>query len=72
MLMEEDNFRRKKMNIGRAIEIMNAGEIVDVTYNGEKAFIQFVDEKLRTARIYTRNNPDQEIDVDVLQLIEEQ
>ncbi|MCE4047865.1 MULTISPECIES: H-type small acid-soluble spore protein [Bacillaceae] len=60
------------MNVGRAIEIMNAGEIVHVSYKGEQIFIQNVDEDARTARIYTKNNPDQELEVDVLQLIEEQ
>lgn len=60
-----------KMNIGRAVEIMNAGDIIDVSYHGEKVIIQMVDEKNKTARIYTKNNPDHEIDVDVLQLIEE-
>ncbi|MCT2343863.1 H-type small acid-soluble spore protein [Niallia taxi] len=60
------------MNVGRAIEIMNAGEIVHVSYNGEQIFIQNVNEDTKTARIYTKNNPEQELEVDVLQLIEEQ
>ncbi|HWJ80565.1 MAG TPA: H-type small acid-soluble spore protein [Niallia sp.] len=59
------------MNISRAIEIMNAAEIVDVSYQGEKVIIQNVDEQTKTARIYTKANPEKEMDVDVLQLIEE-
>ncbi|KAB7671127.1 H-type small acid-soluble spore protein [Bacillus sp. B1-b2] len=59
------------MNIGRAIEIMNAAEIIDVSYQGEKVIIQNVDEKSKVARIYTKTNPDHEMDVDVFQLIEE-
>ncbi|HEO8418308.1 H-type small acid-soluble spore protein [Niallia sp. FSL W8-0635] len=59
------------MNIGRAIEIMNAADIVDVSYQGEKVIIQNVDEETKKARIYTKANPDHELDVDVYQLIEE-
>ena len=59
------------MNISRAIEIMNAAEIVDVSYQGEKVIIQNVDEQTKTVRIYTKANPEKEMDVDVLQLIEE-
>ncbi|WP_312095808.1 H-type small acid-soluble spore protein, partial [Niallia sp.] len=51
------------MNIGRAIEIMNAAEIVDVSYQGERVIIQNVDEKTKKARIYTKADPDQELDV---------
>ncbi|WP_445487139.1 H-type small acid-soluble spore protein [Niallia sp. 03133] len=60
------------MNTGRAIEIMNSGDIIDVSYQGESVIIQTVDSKSKTARIYTKANPDQEMDVDVYQLIEEQ
>ncbi|PKG22429.1 H-type small acid-soluble spore protein [Niallia nealsonii] len=60
------------MNIGRAIEIMQAGDIIDVSYQGESVIIQTVDEKEKTARIYTKTNPDKEIDVEVYHLIEEQ
>jgi len=50
---------------------MNAADIVDVSYQGEKIIIQNVDEKTKKARIYTKANPDHELDVDVYQLIEE-
>ncbi|EOR22851.1 small acid-soluble spore H family protein [Niallia nealsonii AAU1] len=59
------------LNIGRAIEIMNAADIVDVSYQGEKIIIQNVDEKTKKARIYTKAKPDYELEVDVYQLIEE-
>ena len=60
------------MNVGRAMEIMNAGDIIDVSYQGESVIIQTVNEKEKTARIYTKANPDKEIEVEVYQLIEEQ
>lgn len=60
------------MNVGRAMEIMNTGDIIDVSYQGESVIIQTVNEKEKTARIYTKANPDKEIEVEVYQLIEEQ
>ncbi|MFT8321297.1 MAG: H-type small acid-soluble spore protein [Bacillus sp. (in: firmicutes)] len=59
------------MNTGRAIEIMNSGDMIEVSFQGESIIIQNVDEKSKTATIYTKINPDQEMDVDVYQLIEE-
>lgn len=59
------------MNIGRAIEIMNTADIVDVSYQGEKIIIQNVNEKTKKATIYTKTNPEHELNVDEYQLIEE-
>ncbi|MGP7815874.1 H-type small acid-soluble spore protein [Niallia sp. 01092] len=60
------------MNIGRAIEIMTTGDIINVRYQGESVIIQHVDENAKTARIYPKANPDQEMEVNVQQLSEEQ
>jgi small acid-soluble spore protein H (minor) len=59
------------MNVGRAKEISESAEIINVTYEGTPVIIQHVDEKSKMARIYTKSEPDMERDVPVLNLIEE-
>lgn len=59
------------MNIGRAMEIVESADIINVTYEGESVIIQHVDEKTKMARIYSKTEPDLERDVPVLNLIEE-
>jgi small acid-soluble spore protein H (minor) len=59
------------MNVGRAKEILESMDMVNVTYDGTPVIIQNVDEKTKMARIYSRTNPDNEHDVPVLNLIEE-
>ncbi|MBV7505154.1 H-type small acid-soluble spore protein [Bacillus sp. sid0103] len=59
------------MNVGRAKEIVESAEMIYVTYEGTPVIIQHVDEATQVARIYSRNDPDNERDVPVLQLIEE-
>ncbi|WP_026584801.1 H-type small acid-soluble spore protein [Bacillus sp. J33] len=59
------------MNIGRAKEISESAEMVGVTYNGNPVIIQHVDEQTKTARIYTKADPENEMDVPVNSLIEE-
>jgi len=59
------------MNVGRAKEILESADIINVTYDGAPVIIQHVDETTRTARIYSRKNPENERDVPVLNLIEE-
>ncbi|WP_442596979.1 H-type small acid-soluble spore protein [Neobacillus sp. D3-1R] len=59
------------MNVGRAKEILDSMEMFNVTYEGTPVIIQNVDEKSKMARIYSRVNPENEIDVPVLNLIEE-
>jgi small acid-soluble spore protein H (minor) len=59
------------MNVGRAKEILDSLEVMNVTYEGTPVIIQNVDEKTKMARIYSRQNPDHEQDVPVLNLIEE-
>ncbi|MDR6999404.1 H-type small acid-soluble spore protein [Neobacillus niacini] len=60
------------MNVGRAKEIAESADIVHVSYEGNPVIIQHVDEAAKMARIYSRNNPEEERDVPVLNLIEEQ
>jgi small acid-soluble spore protein H (minor) len=59
------------MNVGRAKEILESMDMVNVTYDGTPVIIQNVDEKTKMARIYSRTKPDDEHDVPVLNLIEE-
>ncbi|MEH7085326.1 H-type small acid-soluble spore protein [Neobacillus drentensis] len=59
------------MNVGRAKEIVESAEMIHVTYEGTPVIIQHVDEATKVARIYSRNDPDNERDVPVLNLIEE-
>ncbi|SFB03457.1 MULTISPECIES: H-type small acid-soluble spore protein [unclassified Bacillus (in: firmicutes)] len=59
------------MNVGRAKEIMDSADMINVTYDGTPVIIQNVDEQSKMARIYTKTNPDEEKDVPVLNLIEE-
>jgi len=59
------------MNVGRAKEILESADIVNVTYEGTPVIIQHVDETTKIARIYYRNNPENERDVPVLNLMEE-
>lgn len=59
------------MNVGRAKEILESADIIDVTYEGNAVIIQNVDEQSKMARIYSKQNPDEERDVPVLNLIEE-
>ncbi|WML46278.1 H-type small acid-soluble spore protein [Neobacillus sp. PS3-40] len=59
------------MNVGRAKEILESPEIINVTYEGVPVIIQNVEETSKMARIYSRKDPDNERDVPVLNLIEE-
>lgn len=59
------------MNVGRAKEIVESADMIYVTYEGTPVIIQHVDETTNVARIYSRNDPDNERDVPVLNLIEE-
>jgi small acid-soluble spore protein H (minor) len=59
------------MNIGRAKQIAEAGQAVNVTYEGKQVMIQHVDEQNGTARIYSPDAPDKEHVVSVNSLIEE-
>lgn len=58
------------MNIQRAKEIVNSGEIANVSFNGQRIYIQHVDEENKTARIYPLDDPEDEKDVPIDQLKE--
>ena len=59
------------MNVGRAKEILDSADMINVTYEGNAVIIQNVDEQSKMARIYSKQTPDEERDVPVLKLIEE-
>lgn len=58
------------MNVQRAQEIANSPVMANVTYQGERIYIQKVDPANNTARIYPLNNPEQEQVVSVNELME--
>lgn len=58
------------MNTQRAKEITASPEIIPVTYNGKPIYIQNVDKKNETARIYPLDDPSKEKSVSVSQLME--
>lgn len=59
------------MNVGRAKEIAESADMINVTYEGNSVIIQHVDETSKMARIYSKMDPENERDVPVLNLIEE-
>jgi small acid-soluble spore protein H (minor) len=63
--------RKSGMNVGRAKEIVESADMINVTYDGSPIIIQHVDEKTKMARIYSKSEPDVERDVPILNLIEE-
>lgn len=58
------------MNIQRAKEIAESGVLANIQYNGQRIYIQHVDEQKGTARIYPLDNPENEKEVPVEQLLE--
>ncbi|MEH7444798.1 H-type small acid-soluble spore protein [Bacillus sp. JJ1122] len=59
------------MNVGRAKEIVESADVINVTYEGTPVIIQHVDEKAKMARVYSKSEPDMERNVPILNLIEE-
>lgn len=59
------------MNVTRAKEISQSGEMKNVQFEGEGIYIQSVNEDQGTARIYPLNNPQAEKDVPVDRLLEQ-
>jgi small acid-soluble spore protein H (minor) len=59
------------MNKQRAIEITNSPVMINVTYNGIPVYIQHVDGKQETARIYPIDQPQNEQQVSLNSLNEE-
>ncbi len=58
------------MNAGRAKQILESPNKITVHYRGNPVWIQQVDEAGNTARVYTRDNPDDEMTVNVANLEE--
>ncbi|AST91522.1 H-type small acid-soluble spore protein [Sutcliffiella cohnii] len=58
------------MNIQRAREIAESGDLAKVTLNGIPVYIQHVDDDGDTVRIYPLNDPQNEQNVSVQQLQE--
>ncbi|MDM5329664.1 H-type small acid-soluble spore protein [Neobacillus sp. CF12] len=59
------------MNVGRAKEIVESMDMINVTYEGMPVIIQHVDDNTKMARIYSKSDPENEREVPVLNLIEE-
>ena len=59
------------MNVGRAKEIVESMDMINVTYEGTPVIIQHVDDNTKMARIYSKSDPENELEVPVLNLIEE-
>jgi small acid-soluble spore protein H (minor) len=58
------------MNIQRAQEIAASPVMENVEYDGDRVYIQHVDEQSETARIYPLDRPETEMDVPVRSLYE--
>lgn len=58
------------MNIQRAQQIAESGHLAKVFYNGERVYIQHVDEQKETARIYPLDDPQNEQEVSLSSLKE--
>lgn len=61
----------KHLNIQRAEEISQSGDMKRVTYNGKAVYIQRVDEQNETARVFHLEEPQKEFDVKLSQLEEQ-
>lgn len=59
------------MNKQRAQEIAASSVMANVTYNGTPIYIQDVDEKNETARIYPLDQPENEQEVSLNNLLEQ-
>jgi small acid-soluble spore protein H (minor) len=58
------------MNKQRATEIAVSPVMANVSYEGIPVYIQHVDEKIETARIYPLDQPENELEVPLNSLIE--
>ncbi|MBA2875523.1 H-type small acid-soluble spore protein [Thermaerobacillus caldiproteolyticus] len=53
------------MEVMRAKQIAETGEIIPVMYEGKQVFIQHVDEERKMARIYLKERSEEEMEVPV-------
>lgn len=58
------------MNINRAQQIVDSTKDIEVQYNGTSIWIQNINQTEETARVYPRQNPEQEMTVNVQELEE--
>ena len=58
------------MDAARAQEIVMIPDMVHVTYQGQKVFIEHVDEDQELATIHPLDNPKEKLSVSVDQLVE--
>ncbi|SOC06019.1 small acid-soluble spore protein H (minor) [Ureibacillus xyleni] len=58
------------MNVQRAQEITESGEIANILFNGQRVYIQHVDADKGTARIYPLDDPEKEQEVALNDLVE--
>ncbi|WP_101844846.1 small acid-soluble spore protein H [Halobacillus sp. Marseille-P3879] len=59
------------MNTQRAQEIAASPVMANVTYNNASIYIQHVNEETETARIYSLEHPENELEVSLSELREE-
>jgi small acid-soluble spore protein H (minor) len=59
------------VNINRAQQIVESAKEIEVLYHGDPVWIQNIDEQEQTARVYTADEPDREMDVPVKELRED-
>lgn len=58
------------MNVGRVKQIVESPKEFTVLYQGVPVWIQNVDENSETARVYMREEPEDEMEVPVTELVE--
>jgi small acid-soluble spore protein H (minor) len=58
------------MNVSRAQQIIESEKEIEVLHNGTPVWLQSVDESSLTARAYTREQPDNEMNIPVSELHE--
>ncbi|TLS37903.1 H-type small acid-soluble spore protein [Pseudalkalibacillus caeni] len=58
------------MNINRAKQIISSPAEIDVQYHGVSVWLQNVNEEAATVRVHSKDNPDDERDVNVEELNE--
>jgi small acid-soluble spore protein H (minor) len=58
------------MNVSRAQQIIESEKEIEVLHNGTPVWLQSVNENNHTARAYSKNQPDNEMDIPVNELQE--
>ncbi|WNB91581.1 H-type small acid-soluble spore protein [Bacillus sp. NEB1478] len=58
------------MNVSRAQQIIESEKEIEVLHNGTPVWLQSIDESRQTARAYTKDQPDNEMNIPVNELQE--